>query len=166
MNYRIIGADGKTYGPVGLPDLRQWIAQSRADARTLVHVEGAADWTYLGLLPELAADFSAPPQRIGAVTPGVSRGTNSLATAGFVCGLLAWMCCCCSPCCFPFSLAGLLLSLVALAQISSQSPPPGGRALAIIGLVLSAAHLLFTFGMILLHAALPQGNVNWQAHFP
>ena len=162
MKYRIIGADGKTYGPVGLEEIRRWIAQNRADARTPVHVEGATEWTYLGLLPELAADFAAPPARIGALTPGAPQGTNSLATAGFVCGLLAWTCCCC----FPFSLIGLILSTVALIQINSSAQPQGGRALAIIGLVLSAAHLLFAFGLALLNAVIPQRNVHWQVHFP
>jgi len=30
MNYRIIGADGKTYGPVGIEQIRQWLAEGRA----------------------------------------------------------------------------------------------------------------------------------------
>ena len=105
--YRIIGADGKTYGPVNLQQLRQWLAQGRVESRTPVFVDGAADWSFLGLLPELAGDFAGTPPPIGAVKPvaAAPRGTNSLATAGLVCGLLAWTCCCC----VPFNLFGLSL---------------------------------------------------------
>jgi hypothetical protein len=161
MNYRIVGTDGKTYGPVGLPEIRQWIVQRRVEARTPVHVEGAVDWTYLGLLPELAADFAAPPSPIGAVTPVTPQRANSLATAGFICGLLAWTCCC-----FPIGLVGLILSIVALVQIGSAAQPQGGRGLAITGLVLSAAQLLFAAGLALLNLVMPNGNFNWQLHFP
>ena len=159
--YRIIGADGKTYGPVGLAQIRQWLAQGRADSRTPVFVTGAADWTYLGLLPELAGDFGTTPQRIGAVTAS-ARGTNSFATAGLVCGLLAWTCCCC----LPFSLLGLLFSIIALVQIGLQAEPQAGRASAIAGLVLSGMNLLCTLGFGLLQLATNPASFNWQvSHF-
>jgi len=144
MKYRIIGADGKLYGPIGLEQIRQWLAEGRADNRTPVYVEGASDWTYLGLLPELAAQFATPPAAPVAAPSGISpaRGTNGFATAGLVCGLLSWAACCC--CCgLPFNLLGLVFSLIALLQISSQPQPQEGRLFAIIGLVLSAANLFF-----------------------
>ena len=116
--YRIIGTDGKTYGPVGLEQIRQWLAQGRVDSRTPVLMDGASDWTVLGLLPELAVDFAGTPPRISALRPAgtPARGTNPFATAGLVCGLLAWTCCCC----VPFNLLGLVFSLIALVQISSR----------------------------------------------
>ena len=162
--YRIIGTDGKTYGPVGLEQIRQWLAQGRADSRTPVLVDGASNWTVLGLLPELAGDFVGPPPRIGALksagTP--ARGTNSFATAGLVCGLLAWTCCCC----VPFNLLGLVFSIIALVQISSQPEPQEGRTTAIIGLVLSAANLLFACGLGLFRLALSPVALHWHlSHF-
>ena len=162
--YRIIGTDGKTYGPVGLESIRQWLAQGRADSRTPVFVDGASDWTFLGLLPELAGNFAGPPPPIGTIYRGatVARGTNSFATAGLVCGLLAWTCCCC----VPFNLFGLAFSIIALVQISSQAEPQEGRTSAIIGLVLSAANLLFGLGFGLLQLALNPAGLNWQfRHF-
>jgi hypothetical protein len=162
MKYRIVGADGQTYGPIGLEQLRQWIAQGRADSRTPVFVEGARDWTFLGLLPELAGDFAAAPPRIGALSPavGAARGTNGFATAGLICGLLAWTCCCCLPCCLPFNLLGLIFSIIALVQISSQPVPQEGRAFAITGLVLSGANLLFSLGFGLIELALSPQNIS------
>lgn len=64
--YKIIGGDGKEYGPVTADQLRQWVADGRANAHSQVRPEGAADWQSLGSLPELAALFSAPPASIGA----------------------------------------------------------------------------------------------------
>jgi hypothetical protein len=147
MKYRIIGADGKMYGPVELDQIRRWLAAGRVDSRTPVYLEGAVNWTYLGLLPELATEFTAPPAApppptIGALRPaGAARGTNGFATAGLVCGILAWVPCCC---CLPFNLFGLIFSLIALLQISGQAEPQEGRAFAIVGLVLSGGSLLFS----------------------
>jgi hypothetical protein len=160
MKYRIVGADGKIYGPVGLEQVRQWLAQGRAEGRTPVYVEGASGWTYLALLPELAAEFSTPPPAIGAIKsgPAAAGGTNGFATAGLVCSLLAWVCCCC-----PFNLLGLIFSIIALAQISSQPEPrQEGRVFAIIGLVLSGANLLFVFALSLVQMALGSTSINWQ----
>jgi hypothetical protein len=158
MKYRIIGADGKMYGPVELDQIRRWLAAGRADSRTPAYVEGAANWTYLGLLPELAAEFATPPPTIGALRPAASaRGTNGFATAGLLCGILAWIPCCC--CCFPFGLFGLIFSLIALLQISGQAQPQEGRAFAIIGLVLSGGSLLFTCTGLLMHLLLDPGTV-------
>ncbi|HUC84571.1 MAG TPA: DUF4190 domain-containing protein [Candidatus Acidoferrales bacterium] len=163
MNYRIIGADGKTYGPVGPEQIRQWLAQGRADNRTPVYVEGAGNWSYLGLLPEFADTFAHAPPTIGAVRPvAAPRGTNGFAVAGLICSLLSCLCCCC----VPLNLLALIFCIIALLQISSQIEPQEGRAIAIIGLVLSGGSLLFNLGMILLQLALNQGSINWSASFP
>lgn len=57
--YTIIGGDDKQYGPITADQLRQWISEGRVDMATSVHVEGHADWTPLGELPE----FAVPPSR-------------------------------------------------------------------------------------------------------
>jgi TM2 domain-containing membrane protein YozV len=59
--YKIVGADGHQYGPVTAEQLRQWLAENRANAQTLVQPEGATDWKPLGSLPELAAHLKPPP---------------------------------------------------------------------------------------------------------
>jgi hypothetical protein len=51
--YRIIGADGKEYGPVTLEVMRQWLAQGRVNAQTKVLLEGTTDWKSLSEFPEL-----------------------------------------------------------------------------------------------------------------
>jgi hypothetical protein len=161
MKYRIIGVDGNTYGPVGLEQIRQWLAEGRVDNRTPIYVEGATNWTYLGLLPELAAAFTQSPPAIGALRPAASsRGTNGLATAGLICALLSWLCCCC----VPLNLLALVFSIVALVQISSQAEPQEGRALAIAGLVISGLNLLFNAGLAV-SMALNPAAFNLQNQF-
>jgi hypothetical protein len=58
--YKIIGADGKEYGPITAEQLRQWLAEGRANLLTQVLPEGAASWTTVGQLPEFAAAAPGP----------------------------------------------------------------------------------------------------------
>ena len=63
--YKIIGVDGKEYGPVSLQQLRQWVTEGRINAQTRTQPDGATEWFLLGTLPELADLFGtaagAPP---------------------------------------------------------------------------------------------------------
>lgn len=65
--YKIVGADGREYGPISLEQLRQWIAEGRANALTRVLPEGATEWKTLSELPEFAGTFVPGP---GATPPG------------------------------------------------------------------------------------------------
>ena len=158
MNYTVIGNDGRTYGPASAEQVRQWIAQDRVESRTPVFTEGAADWTFLGLLPEFANDFPGAPRPIAPLKPGamLAPRTNSFAVAGLVCGILSWMSCFCCCCCVPFNLLGLVFSIIALVQIGGDPHRQAGRGLAIAGLVLSATSLLWSFGLTLLSLATNQ----------
>lgn len=154
--YKIIGADGRQYGPISAAQIHQWIAEGRVDSRTPVFTDSAKDWTFLGLLPEFAKCFLAPPPVVAP--PAQPRRTNTLATAGLVCGIVSWICCCG----FPFNLLGLIFSLVALSQISRHPEIHEGRGIAIAGLVLSLMNLLMGLGMALWSLALnPPGIHHW-----
>ena len=73
--YKIIGADGREYGPVSADQLRQWIREGRANAQTKTQAEGSTEWKPLGEFPEfldlLGASGPAPtvPPIVGAVDP-------------------------------------------------------------------------------------------------
>ncbi len=62
--YKIIGADGKEYGPVTSEQVRQWITEGRANAQTKVQPEGATDWQALGSVAEFANAFATQPATI------------------------------------------------------------------------------------------------------
>ena len=67
--FKIIGADQAQYGPIPVDQLKQWIAEGRADANTPAQREGTTEWRPLRELPEFAGDFAAPPVRPGAGGP-------------------------------------------------------------------------------------------------
>jgi hypothetical protein len=163
--YKIVGADGRIYGPVSAEQLRQWLAEGRANALTQALAEGAPEWKPLGALPEFAGYFAPPaPPVIQPLPPKASvmgplPKTNSFATTGLVFGILSWACCCG----FPFNVLGLVFSLVGLSQINRHPELHEGRGLAIAGVILSATSLLLSFGMVLLNLALSPPSIMW--HF-
>ncbi len=148
MTYKIIGADQKEYGPAGADEIREWIAQGRANAQTRVQVEGSAQWRPLSTFPEFAAALvavqTAPTSFPASPVGGRSTlTTNGMAIAGFVLGLLSLFCCFIGP---PFSILGLIFSCIGLAQINKESAQ-GGKGLAIAGIILAIFGLLL-FGFL------------------
>jgi hypothetical protein len=156
--YKIIGDDGKEYGPATAEQIRQWVAEGRVEHRTPIFVDGAKDWNFVGLLPEFAGLFAASgtpppiaPPKPGTSTAGQMLRTNSLAITGMVCGILSLtLCCCCGG--FPFNVLGLIFSLIALSQIKANPEQHEGRGMAIAGLVLSILSLIFFIVRLLLGA--------------
>jgi TM2 domain-containing membrane protein YozV len=73
--YKIIGADGREYGPVGADQVRQWIAEGRANAQTRAQAEGGTDWRPLADFAEFHAALGlsggAPPPISPPVQPRV-----------------------------------------------------------------------------------------------
>jgi len=158
--YKIVGVDGRQYGPVTAGQIRQWIAEGRVESRTPVFTNGAADWTFVGLLPEFAGLFpgSTPSTIVPPVQP---RRTNSLATAGLVCGILSMTCFCfCGG--YPFNILGLVLSLIGLSETIRHPELYKGRSLASIGLMLSVASIILGVGLVLISAGgSNSGNFEW-----
>ena len=74
--YRILGGDGKEYGPVNADQVRAWIRERRANAQTRIRAEDSAGWRALGELPEFAAELGgtagAPPGAPPPVPGGVA----------------------------------------------------------------------------------------------
>jgi hypothetical protein len=68
--YTMLGADGKEYGPATADQVRQWIAEGRANARTQVLPAGQTEWKRLADLPEFAEALASqvsktPPPPVG-----------------------------------------------------------------------------------------------------
>jgi hypothetical protein len=153
--YKIIGADGREYGPVSADQLRQWIVQGRADAATRVLPEGAIEWQSLGSIPEFSLLLPPPP---GAFVPGANpRKTNTLALASLILGALSLtvgLCCCFG---IPFNVLGLILAIIALVEIQNHPELYTGRPLAVIGLILCALSILLAMAML----ASGQRSIKW-----
>lgn len=160
--YKIIGVDGKEYGPITAEVLRQWIAQGRANVQTRTLWENGTDWQPLGTLPEFANIFATATTPASLpLTAGIVRKTNGFATAGMVFGILSLMLCCCYG--LPLNILGIIFSCIALSQINRHPEIYEGRGLAITGLVLSIASILF-YGAILVWA-LATNNLNGHWNF-
>jgi len=142
--YRLLGNDQKEYGPVSLDAVKQWIAERRANARSLARAEGGADWKPLAEFPEFSAALAAaarPPSLpilpahagAGAVLPAAH---SALAIASLVLGLLGF----CSA--GLSALVGLILGIVALVRIRQSEGRLGGQGFAIAGICVSGFFLL------------------------
>ena len=69
--FKIIGADGKEYGPVTAEQLKQWLAEGRVNPQTKVLPEGATEWRTLAEIPEFAAALPIRPPATPAMAAGV-----------------------------------------------------------------------------------------------
>lgn len=83
--YKIIGTDGRQYGPIGVEQIRLWLAQNRVNAHTLAQSEGSTEWKPLISFPELAAEFHIAPPPVAA--HGYNPRASNKIPAG-VCGIL------------------------------------------------------------------------------
>ena len=78
LMFNIIGADGKTYGPVSAEQIRAWIVEGRCNASTQARSEGGAEWKPLPHFPEFAGSFPPPPPTpVATGTTGIPAGTPS-----------------------------------------------------------------------------------------
>jgi len=160
--YKIIGADGKEYGPITADQLREWIVEGRANAQTKALAEGEAQWKplieYLEFAP-LLARMAAPLTAPGRISITPTPRTNSMAMASLVMGILSITCgmCCCYG--LPFNVLGIIFSLVALAQIRNDPLSQQGRSLAIAGLVLSLLSIVLAAFMLALGLAVSTSDI-------
>lgn len=151
--YKIIGADGKEYGPVTSEQLRQWLNEGRANAQTQVQPEGATGWQPLGSVTEFADAFAARPATLAP--PPAAAGAQPFAASatalvnGPAIGLMVTAG-------FGFA-ANLIAVLWSLVGSQFQRLPPGmdpelsrliqtmsgavGVVSCLVGLILSAAVL-------------------------
>ncbi len=58
--FTIIGGDGKEYGPVTLQQVKNWIADGRANLDTIAKRTGDEEWQRLGNFPEINSPAPAP----------------------------------------------------------------------------------------------------------
>jgi TM2 domain-containing membrane protein YozV len=84
--YKIIGADGKQYGPVGAEEIRRWFAINRVNAQTLVQPEDSSDWKPLGAVPELISETGNIPPIAPQQQSVAARASNKIAAG--ICGIL------------------------------------------------------------------------------
>jgi len=85
--YKIVGADGRQYGPVNAEEIRRWIADQRVNAQTLVQMEGSQEWKPLGSFAEFAAGLKPALPPMAPPPSAVAARASSKIPAG-ICGIL------------------------------------------------------------------------------
>lgn len=140
--FRIIGSDGKEYGPTSSEEIRTWFSQGRLNAESRIKPEGAPDYITLGEMPEFSDLFrstpSATPPPLSPPKPTSNTAALSgMAVASLVLGILGF---------FSLGLAaipGVILGIVALVKIQKDPARLKGAGLAIAGICVSGTMLLF-----------------------
>lgn len=164
--YKILGVDGRQYGPVNADQIRRWIAEGRANAQTQTLAEGATEWKPLSAVPEFAVHFGSPiPPAIRPSPVGHFRRTNAFALWGMICGIVSFVSCFC--CCsnIPVGALGLIFSLVGLMQTKERPDLYEGHGLAIAGIVLSALGLLMGILFLMLNGMANGNNIHTYHNF-
>lgn len=150
--YKVIGGDGKEYGPVGIEQMRQWIADGRVKAQTRVQVAGDAEWKTAAGFPELGLASAAGVSGPGSAPPPfpvrqADGQQNGLAITSFVLGLLSLVC------------FGLLAGIPAIicghvARGRARRAPGqfGGAGFALAGLIMG--YVSFVVTLVILPAML------------
>jgi prepilin-type processing-associated H-X9-DG protein len=140
--FKILGADQKEYGPVSADQVRQWIAQGRANGQTKMQAAGSPDWKPLADFPEFADAFrpaaspAGQPASAAVFSPPSPAKTSGMAITSLVLGCLGLLTCGIT------SLVGLVLGIIALVRINKSNGQLGGQGIALAGTIVSAAFLL------------------------
>ena len=66
LTYKIIGADGKEYGPVALSELLKWVGEGRITGATQVSRSDQPGWSTAASIPELGVSDSTGPAPVAA----------------------------------------------------------------------------------------------------
>lgn len=171
--YKIVGTDQREYGPVTRETILEWIAQGRANAKTIAKFEDGA-WKPLRTFEEfqsaLGASAKAPLIETTVVSSapeappfsgvGSQRNTNVSAVLGIVFPIV---CCCCA---YIGPILGIVFSFIGLSQIranpnkysTSDALPKIGIGISIFVLIL---HIIGTILDSQLQKWLPKMPTNF-----
>lgn len=67
--YKIIGGDGKKYGPISFDQVQSWIKEGRANAQTMIKTDTSSKWVPLGQCSEFSSLTGDPP----VVNPNINQ---------------------------------------------------------------------------------------------
>jgi len=122
--YKIIGADGKEYGPITQEQLKQWIAEGRLNLQSKVLPDGTLEWKTVAEIPELAAVVPAPSTPVaGGFSPAPGAANAAEKVSGPAIGLMVT-----AGLGFVLQALSLVLNLVGSSLMATQSQ--GNEAIA------------------------------------
>jgi len=148
--YIVIGSDQKQYGSVTEDNIRNWIADGRLNAQSLMREESDTEFRPLSTVPEFADAFAAKVATTGVLPPLPTAAatapakTSAMAVTSLVLGVLGVFTCGVT------ALFGLILGIIAMVKVKNSGGRLGGNGIALAGVIVSGIFLL----MIPIYAAL------------
>ncbi len=136
--YRVLGADGKEYGPVSADQIRQWIAERRLNSNTMLQTPDSTGWRPLTMFPEFTGTLGTITPSPLPSNPQAVSGSPANAMAAWGLGLSCFSLICC---CSPAAVVGVVLSCIGLSQ-ANRDPAQTGKPMAIAGIVVGAISIL------------------------
>lgn len=135
-SFKIIGGDGREYGPVDLATLQQWMSEGRVTGQTQVWDSRAGRWQSAAQVPEMATALGAAPAppAVVPVMHATAPVTNTLAVWSISLAVVGLGCCGC------VSIPAVVLGAVSLSQIKARRE--AGRELAIAGIAIGVFSML------------------------
>ena len=82
LTYKIIGADGKEYGPVALSELQKWVGEGRITGATQVSRSDQQGWSTAASFPELGVRDSTGAAPVAAASAADSALEKQLKGGG------------------------------------------------------------------------------------
>jgi hypothetical protein len=138
--YKIIGADGREYGPISAEQIRQWLKEGRVNSQTRIKAADATEWQMVNALPEFANALSGaiPPPVAAPPAPSPGGGWNVIIPYKNARALIAYYLAIFSLIPFlgiPLGLTAFVLGILGL-KFRRLHPTAGGTVHAWIGIVL------------------------------
>lgn len=151
--YKVIGADGKEYGPINLEVLSEWAAQGRVNPHSKVQVEGTPDWKPASEVLELQGLFAsmrATPGPTSAASAAVTGPQQKgMAITSLVFGILSLVCL------GPLTaIPAIICGHIAHNRARREPAQYGGTGLAIAGFVLGYIGLIAGIAFIAIYSAM------------
>jgi len=151
--YKIVGADGKEYGPVPLEQLQKWIREGRVNAQTRVQAAGTIEWKALADIPELRASLPSGPVP-GAPAPAgypaspTADQSQGMAVTSLVLGILSVV-----GCLLFTGIPAVICGHIARNRAQASPVRYGGAGLALGGLITGYIGIAMSvFSLLLLPA--------------
>lgn len=147
--YRIIGVDGKEYGPVSGDQMRQWLAEGRLNGQSLARPEAGGNFAPLSSYPEFSGvAASYPPPPISSSNDGTLGGLipkNGKALISYYLGIFSLI-----PClAIPMGITAIVFGILGLGY-ANKNPHAKGKAHAWVGIICGSVFVLINLIVIVL----------------
>jgi hypothetical protein len=143
--FRVIGGDGKEYGPVTLDQLKTWIAENRFNAQSRIRAEGSYEWKTASEIPEVAAILGVPvsepaaPPLAPADLSSRSQSSQGLAITSLVLGIVSVVAVFCGG--LLAGIAAIICGHIAFNRVKRNPAQYSGSGMAMAGFILGYVSL-------------------------